>query len=65
MTHKIGRNKARTQSAKEAKALKLEKIKFLGTKLRKEGLSYRDVHSAVLEAGYKISYRALYELLDY
>jgi hypothetical protein len=63
LTHKIGRNKKRTQDAKELKALKLQATKELGFKLRADGLSFRDTHLAVLEAGFKISYDALFKLL--
>jgi hypothetical protein len=42
---------------------KLQAIKELGLKLRAEGLSFRDIHDSVLEAGYKISYDALFKLL--
>lgn len=62
-TYKIGKNKKRTEEAKELKALKLQAIKELGLKLRADGFSFRDTHSAVLEAGYKISYDALFKLL--
>ncbi len=63
MIHKIGRNKKRTEDAKELKALRLQAIKELGLKLRADGLSFRDTHSAILEADYKISYDALFKLL--
>lgn len=63
MIYKIGKNKKRTEDAKELKALKLQAIKELGLRLRAEGLSFRDIHDSVLEAGYKISYDALFKLL--
>lgn len=63
MVHKIGKNKKRTQDAKELKALKLQAIKELGLKLKAEGMSFRDNHLAILDAGYKISYDAFFKLI--
>lgn len=62
-TYKIGKNKKRTQSAKELKSLRQEEIKALGLELQAEGMPFRDVFVAIKAKGYRIGYNTLFELL--
>ncbi|MGK0255478.1 MAG: hypothetical protein ACI81I_000074 [Arcobacteraceae bacterium] len=62
MTHKVGANKKRTQTAQELKAIRLKEIKTLGLQLKKEGLPFRKIHEKI-EEKYKISYKSCFDLL--